>query len=115
MRGGIVVMRVGLTSVIWPSLSLLLVRYEEGPFDVARLALQLFRKVPDDHQELMPVVKAEPNGPGVLCHRAQRVKQLPDPDIDHAIPLRIKQRQHRRGHRDGYTVQCGQCLEPRAL
>src|SRR2546425_7992222 len=87
LRGLYVPAAVGsaLTSAIQPSLPVLLVRHEEGALDVARLALQLSRKVPDDHQELMPVAKAEPNGPGVPCHRAQRVKQLPDPDIDHAI------------------------------
>src|SRR5882672_8877373 len=71
--------------------------------------------MPQNHQELIPVRKGESNAAWLLCHRANRVQDLPYPNVDDPVAFWVHQHQNRRRHRNRNTSQCQQRVETPTL
>ena len=64
---------------------------EKRSLDVSGLYPELLRKVPDDHQELIPVPEVKAYATWVFLDRAQLVQELPDSDVNDAVALWVEQ------------------------
>ena len=53
-------------------------------------------EVSDDHQELIPILEAEPNAARCFADGAEMMQHLPHADVNHPVSARIQEHEDRR-------------------
>ena len=69
---------------------MILMKPEEREFYRTNRNVQPFRMISQDPQVVVPMTELESLTAGILFHGAESVEQLPNSEIDHPIPRRIR-------------------------
>jgi hypothetical protein len=68
------------------------------PLDVSSANPEFLGKMPENDQELVPILEVEPNSTRVRCNGADFMEQLPDTNVDNSVTFGIKEHENRRRH-----------------
>src|SRR5439155_6497698 len=82
-------------SIIQTTFLMVSMSLEQRPLDVSRLDAALLGEGSNDRQKLVPMVVGKPDPVGFSGYRSDPVKQLPDADVDDAIPSWTEEREDR--------------------
>ena len=85
---------------------------EQRPLDSPSGDVKLLGQISNDHEELVPVPKVEPDPRWFLGHRSDGMEQLPHTNVDNSVPARIEEHQNRRCHWHGDASESEEFVEP---
>ena len=84
--------------LVQPASLIFLVHDEQRPLDVSSANPEFPGEMPENDQELVPILEVEPNSTRVRRDGADFMEQLPDTNVDNSVTLGIKECENRRRH-----------------
>ena len=85
---------------------------EEGALDVSRGNSKRTGKGPYQSQETFPLSSGKVRASRVAVNGAEVVQELPDPNVDHSVSLRIEHREYGGGGGNRYAMQHQESVHP---